>query len=513
MDPTLGLPARLVIKTLRADREGAEGFVERFKHETAVAVCVNSEHIAHVHDAGAIDDELYIAMEYVPGLPLSRVLNGLRKDKRMLSPPRAVELCSGGLLALADIHRAKDPDTGASLSIVHRDVAPKNLIVTPSERMKLIDLGIGKSVLQEWKTQTGLIVGSPGYMAPEQVSGQKIDHRIDLYAMAIVVYETLTLRTYIPRGQVMQVLAASLEPTFIPPSEIRVGVSEALDRALAKALSHRPEDRYGTAEELLDALRKAVMSSSTEEDTTRLMIQAEHDTNPEVEAFPVQKDERPATVFARRASSKVEVENDPTEVLSDSISDPDPTVPQSPRQMLRPASKPLPATKPLRSARERYRGTVLLLIGAATMLAISIGVSVARYEDGGSAPAVAPPLDPPAEAAIVPKAQSKPMPPAEPVPMPVSIKNEPRSMKVKRAPPIVAKIEPPPPPSVVDLETLEKRAVELSKQAPASDRAEIHRLLSDIAMEQASRDGADSARLQRLQQRVERLEARFGKTE
>ena len=150
LDDASKIPTSVVVKILRKERMNDREFVERFRHEARIAVRIHSPHIAMVHESGAVGDELFIAMEYIRGRPLSRVLADLGRREQFLSAAKVVELCAGGLRGLADLHAALDPDTGAPLRIVHRDVSPKNLIISRSDGMKLIDLGeIGRASCRE----------------------------------------------------------------------------------------------------------------------------------------------------------------------------------------------------------------------------------------------------------------------------------------------------------------------------------------------------------------------------
>jgi hypothetical protein len=123
---------------------------------------------------------------------------------------------------------------------------------------RVIDLGLGKSRLQEWRTRTGVTMGTPGYMSPEQVTGEPIDQRSDLFALGVVLWELITGQPYIRRGAVSEMLMASVDPPFVAPSSIRPGVRPVVDQLLKKALSKHPDDRHRTAQAFLAALEAAI---------------------------------------------------------------------------------------------------------------------------------------------------------------------------------------------------------------------------------------------------------------
>lgn len=257
-DPRRNLPEPVVIKRLHGELLSRGNFVKRFAHEARIAVAVDSPHLPRVYDAGRVGDSFYIAMEHVAGWPLARIITDLREAERHASLDSVVSLIRGALEGLAALHEARHPDTGEPLGIVHRDVAPKNILLGEDGKTRLIDFGLGKSSLQDWKTSTGLVMGSPGYMAPEQVAALEVDARSDLYAMGIVLWELLTLERYIQRGPVPLMLRAQVAPEFRPPSALRPDVPPALDAVLAQALALDPRRRFESARAFMHALDAAL---------------------------------------------------------------------------------------------------------------------------------------------------------------------------------------------------------------------------------------------------------------
>lgn len=253
-----GIPTPIVIKRLHGELASNPDFVRRFKHEAEIAVSVDSPHVAKVYDVGAVGETLYIAMEYVNGWPVSKFIEAVIASGHHANISAIVDLIAGGLRGLTALHEAKDVRTGQPLGVVHRDISPKNLMVGEDGAMRLIDLGLGKSNVQDWKTRTGVVMGSVGYMPPEQVTAEKIDHRADLYAMGAVLFELLALRHYIARGPIPVMLRRSVEPTFEPPSRFRPDVPRGLDEVLQKALELDANRRYQSAAEFLAAIRAVV---------------------------------------------------------------------------------------------------------------------------------------------------------------------------------------------------------------------------------------------------------------
>lgn len=263
LDANRGLPSPIVVKRLHGNLVSNPRFVARFQHEAAIAVCIDHPHVATAYDVGAVGETLYIALEYVSGWPLSKLIAGIVKSGRHASVASVIDSIAGALEGLHALHTATDPN-GRALDIVHRDLAPKNLMVDESGHMRLIDLGLGKSNAQDWRTQTGVVMGSVGYMAPEQALGQRADARADIYAMAVVTFEMLALRNYVPPGTVPEMVRACTRPLFEPPSKFRPDLPRGLDAVLQKALQLDPSHRYESAIAFLEALRSVVPKAQTD---------------------------------------------------------------------------------------------------------------------------------------------------------------------------------------------------------------------------------------------------------
>jgi tRNA A-37 threonylcarbamoyl transferase component Bud32 len=297
-----GLPKALVLKRLHAELAGETAFVQRFSHEARIAARIESANVVRVYDAGCVDDVLYIAMELIEGWSVAHVVEETAKHGRTISLPSIADLAAGALSGLHALHTAIEDD-GGSLAIVHRDIAPKNIMIGRDGRACLIDLGIGKSRLKEWKTRTGAVLGSPGYMSPEQVQAFDVDHRSDLFSMGLVLYELLTLERAIPRGPLAQMLRASARPEVPPPSRARPDAA-ALDPIVARALALDPGERFQSAAEMIAAIRAAV---AVPEGTMNTLLGEMIGREPRWPRLPLADAEPPPgpeprmVVFARRA--------------------------------------------------------------------------------------------------------------------------------------------------------------------------------------------------------------------
>lgn len=284
VDRHAGLPTFVVLKVLHSELTQDDLFVRRFRHEAEIATRIDSPHVVKVYESGRVGDELYFAMEQIVGFNLADMLADNIRTKQPTPLSFLRVLVRGALAGLDALHSAVD-ENNIPLGFVHRDLSPKNVMLGPNLNVYLIDLGIGKSEAQDWKTKTGIVLGTVGYMSPEQVMGYPLDLRSDLYAFAIVIFELLTLTRYIERGPVAQALRASVAPRFRPPSSLRKGLPPAIDRVLERALAHAPEHRYQNAAELEAALLKALPAADarTEEEELRGVREMIDDALSEVE--------------------------------------------------------------------------------------------------------------------------------------------------------------------------------------------------------------------------------------
>ncbi|MBK6685054.1 MAG: serine/threonine protein kinase [Deltaproteobacteria bacterium] len=263
LDDAAGIPTPVVVKSLHEKLQDNDEYVRRFRHEAELAVRVDSNLVARVFDVGAINGTLYIALEYVPGWTLGRVLAAAVNAKRPVPLPIVRALTTGTLRGLSALHTATDKK-GRALDIVHRDISPKNVMVGDDGEVRLIDLGLGKSNAQDWKTAAGRVMGSPGYMAKEQLIGEAVDRRADLYAVGVMLHELLTGDRYLKPDSSLNMLRASLEKTFVAPSQVRPEVSPALDKVVERAMAKEADDRYPTAEAFIRALAGVVPEASAQ---------------------------------------------------------------------------------------------------------------------------------------------------------------------------------------------------------------------------------------------------------
>ncbi len=228
----------------------------RAVHESKLGAVVGGKRFPKVYASGTEGDFHYLVMERIDGWNLAAIAGHARHAKARFSIASVTALIEETLLALHGLHEAIDPETGIPLQAVHRDVKLSNVMLRPDGRVCLIDLGVGKSNVQTWRTRTGALVGTLGYISPEQATGELVDRRADLYAVGVMLYALLTFLPYVEPGTPAEMVRRMHQQTFVPPSAHRSDVPPALDAIVERALARRPEDRYADATAMRDALAR-----------------------------------------------------------------------------------------------------------------------------------------------------------------------------------------------------------------------------------------------------------------
>ncbi|ROP52137.1 MULTISPECIES: protein kinase domain-containing protein [unclassified Streptomyces] len=233
----------VAVKLLRADLAEDPTSKARFTREAQSVAGLNHHAIVAVYDSG--EDFVggqsvpYIVMELVEG----RTIRDLLLNAEAPGPEQALIIVSGVLEALAYSHQH---------GIVHRDIKPANVIITHSGAVKVMDFGIARALhgASTTMTQTGMVMGTPQYLSPEQALGKAVDHRSDLYAVGCLLYELLALRPPFTGETPLSVVYQHVQDIPVPPSETSDGCPPELDGLVMRSLAKEPDDRFQTAEEM-----------------------------------------------------------------------------------------------------------------------------------------------------------------------------------------------------------------------------------------------------------------------
>ncbi|RME20477.1 MAG: serine/threonine protein kinase, partial [Deltaproteobacteria bacterium] len=245
----------VVIKRIHAQHQDDDGFVRMFHDEARINAELQHENIASVYDFGQEGNEFFLAMEYVPGCDLRRVQRRLAKARRPFPLPIVLRTCCDVLAALDYAHHRVDT-YGRSMNIVHRDVNPRNIMLSVRGEVKLIDFGVAKADNRAEHTVGHSLKGKFAYMAPEQIEGGRdIDGRADIFALGIVLYELLMGCSPVAGLNEVQtmhrILSGQLPPVRSTPER---PIPDDLIAVHARACATRPEDRFATAGEMRQAL-------------------------------------------------------------------------------------------------------------------------------------------------------------------------------------------------------------------------------------------------------------------
>ncbi|MCY1029911.1 protein kinase [Corallococcus sp. BB11-1] len=252
-----GFRKMVVLKQILPDIRGEEEFVRMFLDEAKVTAAFNHPHIAHVYDLDVADGELFLAMEFVPGATLVEVARACRSAHEPIPMGLSLMAVRDTAVALNYAHAFTDP-LGQPSPVVHRDVAEKNIMVTYEGVTKLLDFGIAKSLARAGRTAVGMVKGTSGYMSPEQIMGDPLDARSDLFSLGVVLHECLTGMRLFYAKSADAMMNAVLSGEVTPPSRVNKEIPPELDAIVLKALAKRREDRYGTTLEFARAIERAV---------------------------------------------------------------------------------------------------------------------------------------------------------------------------------------------------------------------------------------------------------------
>ncbi len=243
-DPALDRTVALKTIILSDDAEGRKEYHKRFFLEAKAAGKLTHPHIITVYDFGEEGDLAYMAMELLKGIELrAKMLKG------SIPTVEAVDIAEQVADGLGYAHER---------GVVHRDIKPSNIMLLPRGQVKIMDFGIARVRVADHKTSTGVVLGTPRYMSPEQVAGSPVDHRSDIFSLGIVLYEMLTRASLFAGADTPQILHNVVHIEHVPPSRLNREVPSMLDFVIARALKKDPAVRYQDAYELAADLRSCL---------------------------------------------------------------------------------------------------------------------------------------------------------------------------------------------------------------------------------------------------------------
>jgi serine/threonine-protein kinase len=250
----------IIIKKVIANLSQNTDFIQMFEEEIKITVGLTHPNIIQIYDYGKVDDQYFMAMEYVEGKNLRQFVKRLADMKSMFSIDMSAHIISQVCHALGYAHAFKDRLSGKPLCIVHRDISPQNIMISYDGAVKLFDFGIAKAKSASEATRAGVIKGKPSYLSPEQVNGDELDGRSDIFALGILLWELLTAKRLFVADTDMAVLRLIQNAKIESPSTFNPAVPQALDAIVLKSLSRDKNKRYQNAEEFQRDLHKFLYS-------------------------------------------------------------------------------------------------------------------------------------------------------------------------------------------------------------------------------------------------------------
>ncbi|MFI6640532.1 protein kinase [Streptomyces sp. NPDC050504] len=254
------LDRQVAIKTLHTELGREQSFRERFRREAQAVAKLSHTNIVSVFDTG--EDELdgalmpYIVMEYVEGHPLGSVLAADVRQYGAMPTDKALKVTSDVLAAL---------ETSHEMGLVHRDIKPGNVMMTKRGVVKVMDFGIARAMQSgvTSMTQTGMVVGTPQYLSPEQALGRGVDARSDLYSVGIMLFQLLTGRIPFDADSPLAIAYAHVQEEPVAPSTINRSLPPAVDALVARALKKNPNERFPSAAAMRDEIARVLGAGQT----------------------------------------------------------------------------------------------------------------------------------------------------------------------------------------------------------------------------------------------------------
>jgi len=255
-----GFEKLVAIKKILPHLTDQGNLVKAFIDEAKLAALLQHENIVQIYDFGSIDDEYFIAMEYLFGKDLRRLTHKATKTGVPLGLENTLYIISCICAGLDYSHNLKDLQ-GKPLNIIHRDINPQNIFLTYEGQVKIIDFGIAKAASHNSTTHEGLIKGKLAYMSPEQATGKTIDHRSDIFSTGIIFYELLAGRRMF-EGETMEVYSQVREARYEPLDKLMPDLPAKLHEIVERALAKEPDERYQTCGEMLADLEECIFEMS-----------------------------------------------------------------------------------------------------------------------------------------------------------------------------------------------------------------------------------------------------------
>lgn len=355
----------VVIKRILPHLADEPRFVRMFRDEARLARLLDHENVCHVYEFGDVGETYYLAMEYLHGVPFSSLMRHSAKNQEYLDVRLIVGILQQVCRGLHYAHELHGDD-GAPLNLVHRDLSPPNILVTESGVAKVLDFGVAKARGASDKTRTGTIKGKNSYMSPEQVRGKVVDRRSDVFALGILLFESLTTRRLFKAETDFLVFQMITSESLPDIAERRPDLPPELVAVVNRALAQERDDRFASVAELSLALGEAIKPYGAPANKQEIAAFLDSAFRDELDAL--------AARFQRAAEAPLSVSADAT-----------PLVIEGPRTNTPTEAVPIIAAPEQHDPAKNKR--LALLIGAPVVVALLVIGVVVASRGGSSSPA------------------------------------------------------------------------------------------------------------------------------
>lgn len=246
MEGVEGFQKLVAIKKILPQFSHNKDFTTMFIDEAKVAAQLSHRNIVHIYDLGKIENSYFIAMEYMEGTDLRKVIHEAKEKNEKIPIPIGLFIASQVASALDYAHNKKDPE-GKPLNIVHRDVSPQNILISKDGEIKICDFGIAKAASKASHTRAGSLKGKLQYMSPEQAWGKLVNFKSDIFSLGIVLYEMFTGKHLFEGDSELSILEKVRHPKFQPLSKLIKDCPPELENIIEKALKENEDERYPDA--------------------------------------------------------------------------------------------------------------------------------------------------------------------------------------------------------------------------------------------------------------------------
>jgi serine/threonine-protein kinase len=255
-----GFRKNVAIKRILPSLTKNKKFVSMFLDEAKLSLYLQHANIVQVFDIGVVDNSYFLVMEYIDGCNLKQIIEPLAKSGRRMNVAHAIYIVLECCKALNYAHHLESPDTNEPLHIVHRDISPPNILISKMGEVKLVDFGLAKASSQIQETDPGVVKGKFSYLSPEAASGKVVDHRADIFAIGILLWEMFTGRRLFYGDtdyQTVELVRQCKIPSIVA---LNPEIEPELEAIVRKALARDPEQRFQEAHDVGDALAQYLFS-------------------------------------------------------------------------------------------------------------------------------------------------------------------------------------------------------------------------------------------------------------